>query len=159
VGAVLFALFAIAVVRYEEPSAPMDGYWARASFNVLAAPEDAAFVREEIFDWALRLAVSGGGVGSWTRQNLFVLDAVDALPRPSRGIILWSTHTSAHVTKINALTDGGRWGIMPIDDTPIPASLAHAPRLENTYGADIAWQWRVHILGAPADHVDRPAPR
>jgi hypothetical protein len=102
------------------------------------------------------------GLRSWGRLNFFpgfwpfALWLEDAGPGPDRGIVMWSTHAAPHVAAIAALTRGGRWALLPIDPAPLPAALSHCVVFEYTNAADIARQWRVRILGAPPDHVNRP---
>lgn len=76
---------------------------------------------------------------------------------PSRFILIWSQNAAYDLAeKIWRLAPGPATAIVPTDDTPIPDYLAGLARLEPTFPADILWQWRVRVLGAPDDHVRRP---
>ncbi|HVY03897.1 MAG TPA: hypothetical protein VG983_09600 [Caulobacterales bacterium] len=84
---------------------------------------------------------------AWFEEN-------DSLP--TNGVIVWSQNATPYLDRIIAIIAHGRWGVMAIDDTPLPEDLAKLEAFEKTTAADLMWQWRVKMLGVPADLVERP---
>lgn len=86
------------------------------------------------------------------------LESVEALPRWV--LIVWSKRSAMYEDKIVRLLEASpetRCGLLQIDSMPLPKTLDAYPIVQNGRAADIAWQWRVKVGGAPADHVARPA--